>query len=181
MEINISKMRNYYETPSTNGTELLWKVMQNHSFESTWVKEGLKSIIRDCPIFGNEIWPTIRGLRNDPAGKENAHTEYANCINDDLCLLKARDDYWKYAVHSWAQGQERCNENLAEPMSEPIDEIQGHVGIRNTLTDQVRAQQFYEELKKNQTTKTTKHRSPQTTRCPNHQICPSRTRNNEST
>jgi hypothetical protein len=105
MEIDISDMRSYYETQSKNPSELFWKITQNQSFESALAEEPFKEIVRDCVIFGNEIWTTISGLRNDAQGKENAHTERANRINDDIRLLKAGDDYWKKDVHSCAQGQ----------------------------------------------------------------------------
>jgi hypothetical protein len=113
MEIDISDMRSYYETLSKNASELFWEITQNQPFESDLAEEHFNEIVRDCQIFGNEIWTAISGLRNDAQGKEIAHTEHVNRINDDLRLLKAGDDYWKKAAHSWAQGQERRHEHLA--------------------------------------------------------------------
>jgi hypothetical protein len=104
MEIDISDMRSYYETLSKNVFELFWEITQNPSLESALADKCFNEIIRDCQILGNEILTAIRGLRNDAEVKENAHIEYANRSNDDLRLLEAGDDYWKKAVHSWAQG-----------------------------------------------------------------------------
>jgi hypothetical protein len=98
-------MRNYYETLSKNAPKLFWEITQNQSCKSALAEERFNVILRDCQIFGNEIWTAISGLRNDTEGQDNAHTERANCLNDDdLPLLKAGEDYWKYPVHSWAQG-----------------------------------------------------------------------------
>jgi hypothetical protein len=100
MEIDISHLRSYYETLSTNVSELVWEITQNQSFESALAEERFNKVVQDCQIFGNEIWTAISGLQNDAEGKENPYTECANRINDDLYLLKAGDDYWKKAVHS---------------------------------------------------------------------------------
>jgi hypothetical protein len=62
-------------------------------------------------------------LRTDAEGKKNAHTERAHHINDDLRLLKAGDNYWKNAVHSWEQGQERRHKHLAVHVGQEIEEI----------------------------------------------------------
>jgi hypothetical protein len=93
MEIDISDMRSHYETLSKNASELFWEITQNQSFESGLAEEHFNDIVRDCQIFDNEIWTAISGLPNDAEGKENAYTECANRINDDLRLLKAGDDY----------------------------------------------------------------------------------------
>jgi hypothetical protein len=60
MEINISEMRNYYETLSKNASELFWAITQNQSFESAVAEERFNIIVRDCQIFGIEIWTAIR-------------------------------------------------------------------------------------------------------------------------
>jgi hypothetical protein len=62
MEIEISDMRSYYETLSKNATELFWEIAQNQSFESVLAEECFNEIVRDCQIFGNEIWTVISGL-----------------------------------------------------------------------------------------------------------------------
>jgi hypothetical protein len=113
MEINISEMRSYYETLSKNASALFSQITQNHLFESALAEECFHEIVRGGQRFGNEIWTAISGLRNDAEGQENAHTERSNCIKDDLRLLKAGDDYWKNAIHSCAQGQDRRHEHLA--------------------------------------------------------------------
>jgi hypothetical protein len=87
-------------------------------------------------------------LRNDAEGIKNAHTEHTNCITDHLRLLKAGDNYWKKAVHSWAQGQERCYAYLAVHVGQQIKEIRGYIEIRNALTEQALGKQFQKELKK---------------------------------
>jgi hypothetical protein len=87
-------------------------------------------------------------LRNDAEGIQNAQTEHTNCINDHLRLLKAGDNYWKKAVHSWAHGQERRYAHLAVHVGQQIKEIRGHVEIRNAQTEQALGQQFHKELKK---------------------------------
>jgi hypothetical protein len=148
MEIDISDMRSNYKTGSKNASELFWKITQNQSFESALAEELFNEIVRDCKIFGNEIWSAIIGLQNDAKGKENAHTERANRMNDDLRLLKAGDDYWNKADHSRSHGQERRYEHLAVYVGQQIDEIRGHIEIRNAPTEQALAKQFYEELKK---------------------------------
>jgi hypothetical protein len=48
MEIDISDMRNYYETLSKNASELFWEITQNQSFESVLVEERFNEIVRDC-------------------------------------------------------------------------------------------------------------------------------------
>jgi chromatin segregation and condensation protein Rec8/ScpA/Scc1 (kleisin family) len=61
MEIDISDMRSYYKTLSKNASELFWEMTQNQSFESARAEERFKEIVRDCPIFSNEIWTAICG------------------------------------------------------------------------------------------------------------------------
>jgi hypothetical protein len=147
MEIDMSKIRNYYETLSKNASELCSEITQIQSLESAMAEERFNAIVRDCEIFGNEIWTTISGLRNNTESKANADTEHANRINDDLRLLKARADYWTNAVYSWAQHEDRRQEHLAVHAGQHIKEIQSHVEIRNTQTEQALANQFHEELK----------------------------------
>jgi hypothetical protein len=71
---------------------MILEITQKQSFESALADESFNEIIRDCQILGNLIWTAISGLRNHAEGKENAHTECSNQINDDLPLLKAGDD-----------------------------------------------------------------------------------------
>jgi hypothetical protein len=86
-------------------------------------------------------------LRQDAEGKEKAHTDPANRIDDDLRLLKVGDDYWKKPIHSWAQGQDRRHEHLAVHVGQQIEQLRGHVEIRKAHTEQALAKQFYEKLK----------------------------------
>jgi hypothetical protein len=98
MEIDISEIRNYYDALSKNAVKLFWEITQNQYLETALAEERFKVIVRDCQMFGNEIWTAIGGLRNYAAGKEQGHAQRADCINDDLRLFKAGDDYWKRAV-----------------------------------------------------------------------------------
>jgi hypothetical protein len=122
-------MRNYYETlskmcpnyfgksPKINRSNLLWqKNISTKSSETarySATRFGLQ--LADCKMM--------------PKAKKMP-IEYANHINDDLHLLKAGDDYWKKAIHSWAQGQERRHEHLAVHVGQQIEEIRGHVEIQ---------------------------------------------------
>jgi hypothetical protein len=107
MEIDISHLRDYYETLSKNASELFWEITQDASRQNALTQERFNMIVKDCQMFGHEIWTAIGGLRRDTIGKENAQDERMNRINTDLRLIKASDDYWRNAVHSWAQGQEQ--------------------------------------------------------------------------
>jgi hypothetical protein len=148
MEIDISSMRNYYEALSKNAYELIWEITQNQSLETPLAEERFNIIVRDCQMFGNEIWTAIGGLLNDAGSKEQAHAQSADRINDDLRLLKAGGDYWKNAVQSWSQGQERRQDRLTEHVGQQIEEIRGYVKTRSAQTEQALAQQFHKELKK---------------------------------
>jgi uncharacterized protein YihD (DUF1040 family) len=116
-------MRRYYETLNKNASELFWKINQNQTFDSPLAELVFHIIVRDCQIFGNEIWTAIRGLQNDAEGKENDHTEHANCIKANLLLHKAGDDKCKKATHSWAQSRERHQEHIAVYVGQRIKQI----------------------------------------------------------
>jgi hypothetical protein len=100
MEIDICDMRIYYQTLSNHVSELFCEITQNQSCESALAEEYFNEIIRDCQIFIHKIWTVISRLQNDAKGKENAYTECANRINDDLRLLKIGDNDWTKAIHS---------------------------------------------------------------------------------
>jgi hypothetical protein len=69
-----------------------------------WEKNLSTKLSETARYSATRFGLAISGLPNDAEGKENAYTERANRINDDLRLLKVGDDYWKKAIHSWAQG-----------------------------------------------------------------------------
>jgi ribosome biogenesis protein Tsr3 len=80
----------------------------------------LSEIARDSVTkFGLQL----ADCKNDTEGQENAYIERANRNHADLSLLKAGDDYWKKAIHCWAQGQQRCEEHLAVYVGYQIEEI----------------------------------------------------------
>jgi hypothetical protein len=99
MEIHIFDMCSYYKTLTRNESELFWEITQNDSFESALVEESFNNIVRDCQIFGNQIWTAITGSHRDAEGNEDANIEYTTRINDDLRLLTTGDDDWKKPVH----------------------------------------------------------------------------------
>jgi hypothetical protein len=75
MEIDFSDMHSYYKAVRKNASELFGEITQNQSFDSSLADDRFNEIVRDCQIFGNEIWTAISRLCNDAEGKENAHTD----------------------------------------------------------------------------------------------------------
>jgi hypothetical protein len=100
MEIHIFDMCSYYKTLTRNKSELFWEITQNDSFESALVEESFNNIVRDCQIYGNQIWTPITGSHRDAEGNEDANIECTTRINDDLRLLTAGDDDWKKPVQT---------------------------------------------------------------------------------
>jgi hypothetical protein len=100
MEIDISHLRDYYETLSKNASELFYEITQDSTLQNALKQERFNMIVKDCQMFGHEIWNASGGLRPDTIGKQNGQDERMYRINTDLRLIKAGDDYWRNAVHS---------------------------------------------------------------------------------
>jgi hypothetical protein len=71
MEIDITHLRDYYETLSKNASELFWEITQDATLQNALTQEHFNMIVKDCQMFGHEIWTAIGGLRHDTSGKEN--------------------------------------------------------------------------------------------------------------
>jgi hypothetical protein len=127
MEIDIFHLRDYYEILSKNASELFWEITQDATLQNALTQERFNMIVKDCQMFGHEIWTAIGGLRDDTIGKENAFDERMNRINTDLRLIKAGDDYRRTAVHSWVQGQEQRQTEFASDVDRRIAEIRRQV------------------------------------------------------
>jgi hypothetical protein len=148
MEIDIAHLRDYYETLSKNASELFWEITQDATLQNALTQERFNMIVKDCQMFGHEIWTTIGGLRHDTIGKENAQDERINRINTDLRLIKAGDDYWRNAVHSWAQGQEQRQTEFASDIHRRIAEIRRQVECEQVNNPKRLEAEFRAELNK---------------------------------
>jgi hypothetical protein len=148
MEIDISHLRDYYETLSKNASELFWEITQDVSLQNELTQERFNIIVKDCQMFGHEIWTAIVGLRHDTIGKEIAQDERMNRINTDLRLIKAGDDYWRNAVHSWAQGQEQRQTEFASDVDRRIAEIRRKVEREQVNNQKLLEAEFRAELNK---------------------------------
>jgi hypothetical protein len=147
-EIDISHLRDYDETLSKNASELFWEITQDATLQNTLTQERFNMIVKDCQIFGHEIWTAIGGLRYNTIGKENTQDERMNRINTDLRLIKAGDDYWRHAVQSWAQGQGQPQTEFASDVERRIAEIR-HQVEREQVNNQKRLEaEFRAELHK---------------------------------
>jgi hypothetical protein len=97
MEIDISHLRDYYETLSKNASELFWEITQDATLQNALTQERFNIIVKDCQMFGHEIWTAIGSLRHDTIGKENAEDKRMNRINTDF--RKKNLENLKAAMH----------------------------------------------------------------------------------
>jgi hypothetical protein len=107
MEINVADLKQYYQILSDNASSLFWEISQSTNLQGSYIEGRFREIVNSCQMFGNDIWTTISGLKRDAKGKENAHEERTNRINEDLHLLKASDDCLKTSVQNWAHEPEQ--------------------------------------------------------------------------
>jgi hypothetical protein len=108
---------------SDNASSLFWEISQSINLQGSYTEGRFRGIVNSCQMFSNDIWTTISGLRRDAESKENAHKERTNCINEDLHLLKAGDDYWKTSVQNWARENEQCQARLSANVHQQISQI----------------------------------------------------------
>jgi hypothetical protein len=70
MQIDISRLGDYYETLSKNLSELYWDITQDGTLQNTHTHEPFKMIVKDSEMFGHEMWTAIGSLRHDTIGKK---------------------------------------------------------------------------------------------------------------
>jgi hypothetical protein len=62
MEIDISYLRNYYKLRHKNRSELIRDITQDTTLQYAFTQEHFNMILKDCQMFGLEIWTAIGGL-----------------------------------------------------------------------------------------------------------------------
>jgi hypothetical protein len=92
--------------------------------------------------------PQLAAYDMTQLGKKNAQDEQMNCINTDRRLIKAGDDYWRNAVHSWAQGKVQRQTEFGSDVGRKIAEIRRQVEREQAQNQKRLEAEFRAELTK---------------------------------